>query len=634
MKQVFENTESTIRQYALKEKLVQLGWQADDIMIIDCDLGQSGAGAERDGFKKLVADVSNNEVGAIACLESSRLARNSQEWNRLMEICSITQTVLVDGDGIYNLSDFNDRMLLGLKGTMSEAELHFIRARMRGGALSKAKRGDFRTPLPVGYVYDEAGRIIKDPNIEVQSAVNMFFETFRRCGSATKMTRHYLTNGYKIPRNPYNGFSSKELLWVNLSSTRALDILHNPAYAGVYAYGQKQTAATMEGKKIRLMPLDEWHVYLSGHHEGYISEDEFKANQNRLLMNNTAKSPVPPVREGSALLQGLCLCGICGKIMSTRYRDKTRGNAPYYVCDNEAKHHGGKTCQCVHGAAIDKSIADLVLKRLTPVTISNAVKVEEEVKQREATSDNYFVLQQERAQYEANLARRRFMNVDPSNRLVAFELEKIWNQKITELAKAEEELRIHEKAKEKRHSGTRISELMTIPENIKEIWNNDKVCVKDKKRIIRCLIEDVTITKISQTIRLGVRLKTGATTVIECQNPPMKYETWTTPDEVVDIIKRESASHTRDEIVDILKKEGCLSGKGLPITVDRVGYIMRTYSIPSFQEQLKEKGFLTVEEKAIQLNIAMVTLHQWKNAGKLDCEYVKTSRKGDYMFAP
>jgi DNA invertase Pin-like site-specific DNA recombinase len=634
MKQVFENSESTIRQYALKEKLIQLGWQSENITVIDCDLGQSGSGvSERSGFKKLVADVSNNEIGAIACLETSRLARNSQEWSRLMEICAITQTVLLDADGIYNLNDFNDRMLLGLKGTMSEAELHFIRARMRGGSLNKAKRGELRQFLPVGYVYDEAGRIVKDPNIEVQSAVKMFFDVFRMCGSATGMASHYKNNGYKMPRDPSRGFDCKEIVWSDLSPTRALDMLHNPVYAGVYAYGQRQTAATIAGKETRKKPVEEWHVYLSDHHEGYITEEVFKLNQHRLLMNNTSKSSTPPVREGSALLQGICLCGICGRKMSVGYHKRSNGKVPDYICDDLVRHYSEKICQHVHGVTVDKAVSDLLLERLTPVAISKAIQVEEEVKQREANSGNYFVLQLERARYEVNLAKKRYMSVDPSNRLVAHELESIWNQKIVAMANAEEELRIHENAKQQNSADVKISELMAIPENIKELWNGD-VSIKDKKRIIRCLIEDVTITKTNQTIRLGVRFKTGSTTVIECQNPPMAYTTWTTPDKVVDIIKATASSHTNEEIADILKKEGCLSGKGVPISVAMVSYIMREYNILSFREHLKAKGFISASEKAAQLNISVSALHKRKLAGTLGCNWVKTSGNGGYVFEP
>jgi DNA invertase Pin-like site-specific DNA recombinase len=635
MKQVFENSESTIRQYGLKEKLIQLGWQPEDIIVIDCDLGQSGSGSsERSGFKKLVADVSNDEVGAIACLETSRLARNSQEWNRLMEICSITKTVLIDADGIYDLNDFNDRMLLGFKGTMSEAELHFIRSRMIDGALSKAKRGELKQGLPVGYVYDEANRVIKAPNIEVQASVKMFFEVFRMCGSATGMASYYNKNGYKIPSDPSRGFNCKEIIWGKLSSTRALNMLRNPVYAGVYAFGQRQVVRTIDGNKTQKKPDEEWHVRIPEHHEAYISEDVFILNQHKLFMNNTNKSPNPPVREGSALLQGICLCGKCGLKMSVVYHVRNKENVPNYICNAQVRHNGEWLCQHVHGSAVDKAISDLVLEKLTPVAISKAIQIEEEVRQRETNSGNYFVLQLERARYEVNLARKRYMNVDPSNRLVAHELESIWNQKIAALAKAEEELRIHENAKQKNSPGIKISELMSIPGNITEVWNSSAVSVKDKKRIIRCLIEDVTITKIDQTIRIGVRFKTGSTTVIECPNPPKAYMTWTTPDKVVDIVRRESLSHSNVEIAAILNREGCLSGKGSTISVDIVNYIMREYSIPSFQDHLKTNGFLTSSEKAAQLNISVSTLHKWKYTGKLDCNYVKTSGSGDYMFEP
>ena len=635
MKQVFENAESTMMQYALKDKLIYLGWQPESIITVDCDLGQSGSGvSEREGFKQLVADVGNDEIGAIACLETSRLARNSQEWGRLMEICSITQTVLIDADGIYNLNDFNDRMLLGLKGTMSEAELHFLRARMRGGALHKAKRGEYRTPLPIGYIYDEAGNTIKNPNIEVQSAVNLFFETFRMCGSATKMVRHYAKNGFKFPRDKSNGFKNKELIWSDLSSTRALDMLHNPAYAGIYAYGQRQSVATINGGKIKSKPVDEWHVVLKDHHEGYISEDEFNMNQARLAMNSTHVSPVPPTREGNALLQGIAICGVCGKKMGVVYHGANRENTPYYICDDLAKHNGGDRCQYVHGTGIDDAVSGLALERLTQLAIANAIKVKEEIQRRESATDNYFVLQLERARYEAGLARNRYMSVDPANRLVAFELEKIWNQKIIELAKAEEELRIHENEKEKAAVQPDVSDLMSLPNNVKDIWNSGNVQVKDKKRILRCLIEDVTITKKGQSIQCGILFKTGATATLECKNPPMSYTTWTTSADAVEFIRKESMSHTREEIAELLKNSGFTSGKGLPISVDRVGYIMREYNIPSYQDHLKAQGYLNVAEKAAQLNIAQVTVHKWKNAGLLDCEYIKTTGKGDYMFAP
>jgi len=635
MMQVYENAESTMRQYALTEKLIQLGWQLESIATIDCDLGQSGSGScERGGFERLVADVINDEVGAIACLETSRLARNSREWGRLMEICSITKTVLIDADGIYNLSDFNDRLLLGLKGTMNEAELHFLRSRMRESALSKAKRGELRKALPIGYVYNEAGDVVKDANIDVQSAVNQFFETFRMCGSAHRTVRYYTENGFKIPKDTSRGFGGKEMQWVDLSTGKAVDMLRNPAYAGIYAYGRMQASATFDGTKFRPKPEEEWHVRMSGRHEGYISEDEFNMNQAVLLKNSTRASPVPPTREGGALLQGIAICGVCWSRMTVRYQGAKNGNTPYYACDGFAKRYGGTSCQYVHGVEVDKAISNLVLERLTPIAIENALKVQQEIEQREAASDSYFSLRLERARHEAGLARKRYMSVDPSNRLVAFELEKIWNQKISELAKAEEELRIHERSKETVSLQPNVSELMSIPGNVRDIWNNANVPAIERKRIIRCLVEDVTITKDGRDIRLGVRFKTGAIAKLNCQSPPLIYTIQSTSSDVIDIIRHESTSRTKEEIVHILNAGGYVSSSGVPFSVGIIRDIMRAHNIPSLKEHLKARGYITAKEKATELNIDYSTFHRMRVAGRLNCDFIKTSGNGDYMFAP
>jgi hypothetical protein len=487
----------------------------------------------------------------------------------------------------------------------------------------------------LGYTYDEGGHVVKDPNRDVQAAVDMFFRVFRMCGSAHKTVAHYHENGYKIPKDLSKGFGNKELLWVGLSTTRAINILHNPTYAGVYAYGQKQSVATMDGKKSLAKPVNEWHAYIPSHHEPYISEEEFKLNQDRLLMNCPEQSPVPPVREGSALLQGICLCGMCGRRMSVHYHcGKDGKNTPYYACGYQARNYGGKACQCIHGTGIDEAVSALVLERLTPAAIRDAVQVEEEIKQREASSGGHFVMRLERAQYEANLAKKRYMSVDPSNRLVAYELERIWNQRITELAQAEEDLRIREEAKRKEPPSPKASELMALPEVVRGLWGSDHVSMRDKKRVIRCVVEDVTVTKAGRSIQLGIRFKTGATTLAECQNPPMNYEKWATDEEVLNIIRRESASHTKKEIAEILEKEGCFSGKGLAMNIDRVRYIMSQYGIPSLKDHLKAKGFLTGSEKAAQLGIAKGTLCKLRREGMLECGCVKTSGKGDYMFAP
>jgi DNA invertase Pin-like site-specific DNA recombinase len=631
MHQVYENTESTLQQYALKEKLIQLGGYKESIIIIDCDLGYSGAdSSERDGFKRLVADVGSGEVGAVASIECSRLSRSSHDWGRLMEICAITQTILIDADGIYNPNNFNDRLLLGLKGTMSEAELHFLMARMRGGALNKAKRGEFRVPLPVGYIYDEAGIVKKNPNLDVQNAIKLFFEIFQICGSANKMLSYYRKNGYKIPK--YQS-KDKEIIWIDPSSTRAVNMLHNPAYAGIYAYGQRQFVNTINGKK--KIKAEKMHVYIEGHHEGYISMEEFNKNQDKLRSNRIFLQSSPP-REGKALLQGLVICGKCGARMSAHYSVHGEKSVPYYICNDQARHYTGeKRCQNVHGTALDETVSQLVLERINPTAIKNAIQVQKEITQHCNDSDNYFLFKVEHAKYEVDLAKRRYMNVDPTNRLVALELEKLWNIKIAELAKTEEELRNHEKTKEhKKIKDVDIEKLSELPNTIKKLWKNDKVSINDKKRILRCLIKDITITRESYTTKLGICFKGGNTTIIECDNKPKNYTTWTTSQDIVDIIRKESKCHTSKEISDILNTAGYKSGKGLEITANRVAYLQREYKIPSYKKYLHSKGYLSASEKAMQLGIRLPVLHQMKTSKEFQGKVFRTSEKGDYMFSP
>ncbi len=636
MRQVYENNESTIRQYALKEKLISLGWAEENITVIDSDLGQTGAESSgRDGFKQLVADLGSSEVGAVASIECSRLSRSSLDWGRLMEICAITRTVLIDDDGVYDPNSFNDRLLLGLKGTMSEAELHFLHARMRGGALNKAKRGEYKVPLPIGLVYNEVGQVIKDPNMEVQNAVMLFFEAFRICGSAFKMLSYYRKNGYKIPNNPQHGFSSKEIIWVDLSSARAINMLHNPAYAGIYTYGKRQTVCTVHGKKSRLKPVDEWHVYIKEHHESYISGEEYERNQEKLLQNYIRRAPKSPPREGNALLQGMVICGRCGTRMTVQYGRHKNRTTPYYLCDDKAKHYtGGSLCQTVHGRALDEAVSILLLERLTPMAVKAAIQVQKELEQRRAASDNYFIMKVERARYDVELAKKRYMNVDSSNRLVAFELEKLWNQKITELAKTEEELRNHENIKKEGIKDLDAQKLLALPENMQDVWENGHVNIQDKKRILRCLIEDVTITKGRTTTQLGVCFKGGTSAVIECANPPKSYTTWTTSGEILDLIREKSKCCTASEIAEILTKAGYKSGKGCEFTAAHVTYLQRAYEIPSYQEHLRNKGYLTAKKKAESLDIRPNELHQRKNAGEFEGKVFRTSGKGDYMFAP
>jgi DNA invertase Pin-like site-specific DNA recombinase len=353
MRQVLENTESTQRQYALRQRAVALGWPHERIIVIDTDLGQSGASAaDREGFQKLVAEVGMGRAGIVLGLEVSRLARNSTDWHRLLEICALSNTLILDEDGVYDPAHFNDRLLLGLKGTMSEAELHVLRARLHGGLLSKARRGELRCRLPIGFVYDEGGRVLLDPDKEVQESVRLFFQTFERTGAVHATIKYFREQGLLFPTRLTAGGKKGELLWGPLSLNRAAHALHNPWYAGAYVFGRGRWRKQPDGRvRHERLPQEEWHVLIRDAHPGYISWLEYERIEQRLLA--AAKTigferAAGPPREGPALLQGRVVCGLCGSRMHVHYNTRRSGElVTNYVCAGRTRLFGDPLCQSV-----------------------------------------------------------------------------------------------------------------------------------------------------------------------------------------------------------------------------------------------------------------------------------------------
>jgi DNA invertase Pin-like site-specific DNA recombinase len=635
VRQVYENNESTMRQYALKDKLAALGWPAEKIVTIDQDLGKSGAEAQnRGGFQRLVGDVSNGLVGAVACLECSRLSRSSADWSRLTQFCAYTNTLLIDADGIYDPNDFNDRLLLGLKATMSEAELHFLQERMRGGLMNKAKRGELKRPIPVGYVYD-SDRVIKDPDIEVQNAVGMLLDAFRRKGSAHGVVEHFKSNGYKFPYKIGKGFRKGEVEWVSLGFGRALSVLHNPYYAGVYAYGKMQTAWTPEGKKQKEAPREDWHVFIRDHHASYISFEEFEENERILHENNTRRKALDqrtPPREGPALIQGLAWCGKCGRRMSVRYSRRSGQVLPIYTCQKASVENAEKVCQTVPGQTVDEKIAELLLARLTPEVVGQAVSVQVELDKRQGETLNYYQMRVDKCKYEADLARRRFLSVDPDNRLVALELESSWNIKLKDLDNARDEYdRQAEKAS--RGIGARDYALVgNLAENFPEVFCSGAVSPKDKKRMVRCLIEDVTLIRDKASIQIQVRYKGLTTQSVMIAAPRRNYENWTTDPEAVRLIDEAAETLVAEEIAAMLAQRGFVSGKGLPFTENIVESIMRAYSIPNLKERLLDKGYVTVSAKAAEMGVASSHLMRKIREGKFQGEFIRVNSKNECVF--
>lgn len=343
-----------------------MGWPDESIVVIDHDLGQSGAEAHgRSGFQELVSEVGLGKAGMIAGIEVSRLSRSSADWTRLLEICAIADTLIMDEDGIYNVNDFNDRLLLGLKGTMSEAELHYLKARMRGGLLNKAKRGELQKPLPIGYIYNDYKQIVKDPDQQVQEAINTFFKIFKRTGAAWATIREFNRQGFKFPMRIHKGFRKGELQWVQIVHSRALQTLHNPMYAGIYTYGETQTIQTINGKRSVQMPKESWHACLKNSHPAYITVEEYEENIKILKQNAHPRKEEgrnSPAREGSALLQGIVVCGICGNKMTLRYGQKNNRSYPIYTCQKNSVEFGQSPCQNLHGENIDNAINKLIIE--------------------------------------------------------------------------------------------------------------------------------------------------------------------------------------------------------------------------------------------------------------------------------
>ncbi len=415
LRQVTENTESTHRQYALRTRAHALGWPVEKVIVIDSDLGQSGADRDREGFRTLVGEVSMGNAGLVLGLEVSRLSRSSSDWHRLLELCAMTDTLILDEDGLYDPCNFNDRLILGLKAQMSEAELHFLRARLQGGIISRARRGELKLPLPIGLAYDPLDRVVLDPDAQVRKSISFLFDTFTRIGSATATVKAFRKEGMQFPRRLRYGSRKGEVVWVGLTHSRVLQILHNPRYAGAFIFGRTRSRRRPDGTlSCRRVPLDEVEVLLRDQHEGYISWDRFEANQQRLADNSTCGGgDRRPPREGPALLQGLAICGKCGCSMTIRYHARKEGLVPDYMCQKHGIEHGTTVCQHVPGGGTDRAIGELMVELMTPATLEVALQVQKELEARAEAVDAWHDQRVQRAREEADIARVRFMNTHP-----------------------------------------------------------------------------------------------------------------------------------------------------------------------------------------------------------------------------
>ena len=634
LRQVVENTESTQRQYALRNRAMALGWPLDRIIVIDSDLGQSGASAaDREGFQRLVTEVSLGRVGIVLGLEVSRLARNSTDWHRLLELCALSDTLILDEDGLYDPSHFNDRLLLGLKGTMSEAELHVLNARLRGGILSRARRGELKQMVPAGFVYDAHDRVILDPDVQVQGAVRLFFETFKRTGSCLAVVKEFHEKQLLFPRRLRSGAHKGELVWAELLHCRARQIIHNPRYAGAFVFGRTKHRRLPSGKySSRQVPSEEW-ILLREVHPGYITWEDYQANLERVKGNALAWSAQRrrgPAREGTALLQGLVICGSCGERMSVRYHSHHNEEVPTYWCGRRPLQRGETSlCQTVHGRALDAAIGDLVIEAMTPLAIEVALGVQQELACRQEEADRLRRQHVERAKYEAELAQRRFLRVDPDNRLVADALEGDWNQKLRAFAAAQEVYENASAADVSIVSDAERTELTALAIDFPCLWRDPRTQMKDKKRMLRLLIEDVTLTK-GDTLHVDIRFVGGATRSLDLPLPKSCIELRTTDAAVVEEIDHLIDTYTDKEIAELLNERGVRTVVTTPWTAARIGRLRHTYHLTDRRTRLREQGLLTPEEVAGRYGVVVSTVHIWRRRGLLRAHPVND--RGDFLY--
>jgi DNA invertase Pin-like site-specific DNA recombinase len=634
LRQVLENTESTERQYALRRRAIALGWPEERIVVIDHDQGQSGASkVDREGFQRLVAEVGLGRAGIVMGLEVSRLARNCADWHHLLEICALTHTLILDEDGLYDPAHFNDRLLLGLKGTMSEAELHVLKARLIGGVRSKAERGELKLPLPVGLVYDEDQRVILDPDQQVQQSLRHLFATFVRTGSAWATVQTIRREGLKFPRRGQAG--AGQVVWGELTLRVVLATLHNPRYAGAFCFGRTRVWKDVSGKwHYQHLPREQWPFLKKDCHAGYLSWDEYLANEGRLLANQPPRGGGEReaggvAREGAALLQGLVLCGKCGHSMTVQYHQRGGRLMPDYACIKACVEQSEPVCQSIPGGPLDEAVGQLLVQSMAPLALEVALQVQEELHARLDQADRLRQQQVQRAQYEADQAQVRFLRVDPNNRLVADTLETQWNDKLRSLAQAKDEYEKQRQQDAQRLTAEQKAQVLELASNFPRLWADPKTPNRERKRMARLLLEDVTLRR-DQEVVAQVRFKGGVTRELRLPLPKRSWELTQTKPEVLSAIDQLLDEHTETEIAQLLNQRGIRSGRGLAFTTNIVYRLARDHHLANRAGRLRARGLLTSREVAQLIDSKHNLINYWRHQGLL--KGVRLDERNAYYY--
>ncbi|WP_321418060.1 recombinase family protein [uncultured Desulfobacter sp.] len=619
--QVEFNRESTERQYKLKDRAVDLGWTERQIRIIDQDLAQSGSStSQRKGFGEMISEVALGKVGLILSIEVSRVARNNSDWYRLLDLCSVTNTLIGDSDGLYHPGLFNDRLLLGMKGTMAEAELHVIRARLEGGIRNKAAKGELRRGLPVGFIWgDQDGEVLMHPDQAVTGAIHTVFEKFTHMGSVRQVWLWFRSNKLLFPLQT---ILLPEIKWVTASYHAIHSVMTNPVYAGAYTYGKTKQECVIDEtgqvkKRTKRLPQSQWAVLIHDHHKGFIDWKTYEMNQARIAKNTR---PVPhkttgAVREGAALLQGLATCGKCGRRLKVYYQGKN-SSPGYYCAANNIVEGRAKYCMRVGGVKIDTVVADAFLNTITPAAMDAILLAEKNIKTEHDAALNQWRLHIERLQYEADRAERRFQAVEPENRLVARTLENQWETCLHQLQAAKNEFEQCQRQRPEALTPEQRDHIHTLSKDIKLVWQAPTTTYRDKKELLQILLQEVNISvdRTLNTAHLIIRWQTDAVTEIDMNLPKRNSPTIRTAQDTIDLVRRLAVHYNDAMIAGILNRQGRQTARGHRFTANRVGNLRRHWNIPKFDPTSvspDEGELVTVQKAAEILDVASGTVHRW-----------------------
>jgi excisionase family DNA binding protein len=623
--QVTNNLESKRRQYGLAERGRQLGWS--DVQVIDDDLGRSGDGVARPGFEKLLAAICEGRVGAVLSIEASRLARNGRDWHTLLEFCGVVGTLIVDEDGIYDPRQPNDRLLLGMKGTMSEMELSILRQRALEARKQKARRGELLANVAVGYLKTDDDRLEKDPDRRVQEAIALVFHKFTELQSARQVFLWMKQEGILLPAVTYAS-GKRSIEWKAPVYRTVYHILTNPVYAGAYAFGRRTVQVKIENGRKRSIHnrrrhWKDWEVLIKDHHESYITWEEFERNQRLLADNANRRSNMSrgSIRRGEALLAGLFRCARCGKKLQVAYtgdRPKQR-----YVCRGLVDDSLSDNCISFGGLRTDRAVAQEVLDRLQPLGIEAALAAMNDHGKEQLAKRQQLENALEQARFEAKRAHRQYDQVDPDNRLVAAELERRWNESLANVRALEEQLAQHDAEPTITLSAKDRDRLLALGTDLPRAWDSAGTTIETRKKIVRLLIEEVVVDSVDDKLELIIHWQGGDHTRLSVKKNKPGQNSWVTDAEVVDLVRILARRMADGPIASILNRSGKSTGHGNSWTRARVSSLRHSHQIAPYREgERAERGEVTIEEAAAALSVSPSTILRMIKDGVLSAQHL------------